>query len=74
MRWSKITPSLKTDKEELLKEIEELNQTVDYPELFLKNFFKDLRDDIDKEVETKKKNLQKKDKNYTKLNEILLSL
>ena len=24
-------------KEELLKEIEELNQTVDYPELFLKN-------------------------------------
>ena len=57
-------------KEELLKEIEELNQTVDYPELFLKNFFKDLRDDIDKEVETKKKNLQKKDKNCTKLNEI----
>ena len=57
-------------KEELLKQIKDLKQINELPELFIANYFSDLRNKADKEIVSKQINLKVEDEKFKKLNEI----
>jgi UDP-N-acetylglucosamine 2-epimerase len=57
----------KTKKEILLDKIEEINQIIELPQLYLANFYSDLRNDVDKEIVFKQYYLKDEDENKQKL-------
>ena len=56
-------------KEELLKQIKDLKQINELPELFIANYFSDLRNKADKEILSKQLNLKAEDEKFKELNE-----
>ena len=57
-------------KEKLLNDLEKLKNTLEFPKLFLANYFKELRSDVDKEFAPKQLELQKEKKNLNQLDEL----
>ena len=58
------------EKNQVLKEIEELKQNLEFPNLYLANYFFELRNEVDKEILSKQIKLEDDDENKQKLNEI----
>lgn len=56
-------------KEEFLKQIQDLKQINELPELFIANYFSDLRNKADKEILSKQLNLKAEDEKFKELNE-----
>ena len=56
-------------KEELLKQIKDLKQINELPELFIANYFSDLRNKADKEILSKQLNLKAEDEKFKKIDE-----
>jgi len=56
-------------KEEILKQIKDLKQINELPELFIANYFSNLRNKADKEILSKQLNLKAEDEKFKELNE-----
>ncbi len=57
-------------REQFLKELDDLKQIIELPTLYLANYFSDLRNQVDLEINTQKMLLQNDDKEKQNLNKI----